>query len=108
MVACDAARVGNGVFTPSKQWVGATTKELPLFVAHATSVPAGLSICKAGFVDPSPGIAGEGVYAFACGDPLDNDAMTAAWQRLVFFSGVRFCLCYSARPLVCPTSAHPL
>ena len=108
MVACDAARVANGVSTTSHGWVGATTKVMPEYVAHATSVPAGLSICKAGFVTPGPGIAGEGVYAFACGDPTDNAAMTAAWKRLAFFSRVHFCLCYSARSLACPTSDRPL
>ena len=42
MLACDAARVANGVSTKSHGWAGATTKEMPEDVAHATSVPAGL------------------------------------------------------------------
>ena len=53
----------------------------PAFHSHTTDLTAALSILFDGEIRPGPGIAGEGVYSFACESDQDAMALDEAWSR---------------------------
>jgi hypothetical protein len=53
----------------------------PEFHSHTTSLKAALSILSSGAIRKSPGIAGVGVYSFACDSDQDSTALNVAWSR---------------------------
>ena len=75
-----AVKVGGGV-RKSSGWAGRSTKALPAFLAHGTSIENALAITMEGEIRVSPGICGVGVYAFACASDMDQDALGQIWDR---------------------------
>ena len=79
-----AVKVGGGVKKLSSGgWAGRSSKDLPAFLAHSTSIENGLAIALAGEINVSPGICGTGVYAFACTSDIDQDALGQTWDRAI-------------------------
>jgi hypothetical protein len=52
----------------------------PKFHGHRTSLKNALSVLASGAIPSSPGIAGHGVYSFACDSDQDNTALDVAWS----------------------------
>ena len=61
----------------------ADSYEFPEKLAHGTSVENALNILLDGAINPGPGIAGEGIYAFAVQKDDSNSLapLLAAWRR---------------------------
>lgn len=99
-VAIEAALLTGSVTTAantqgSVKMKGASSKPLPKFGGHGTSVEAALSILIDGAVRPSPGIAGSGVYCFGADS---EEQLMDIWKRTatgsynrgaMFFFGLR-------------------
>ena len=84
---------------------GASSGTMPTWLMHGTDRDAALDILRAGGLRAGPGIAGDGVYAFALpseGDDMPEDgALLEAWQRCRsggYNAGVAFLLKSHAGP----------
>jgi hypothetical protein len=79
--AISEAKVAKGVHIDGKpKWE--SNKAMPAYLAHGTSIGAGLSILLDGQVRPSPGIAGTGIYGFEIYDKLIlGDDYKTLWDR---------------------------
>ena len=53
----------------------------PAINSHSTKLKADLSNMTTGAIRPGPGIAGNGVYRFACDSEQDSAALNVAWDR---------------------------
>ena len=81
---CEAASTSGfaRTFEASRDYLRyESSMEKPLFHAHSTSLTAALSIMSDGAIRPGPGIAGVGVYSFACDSDQDVTALNIAWDR---------------------------
>ena len=79
--ACEATRVATFAYKKDKSRADKCEKQWPLCIAHGTTLIKSLSIAVHGCCVTTPGVAGEGVYGFACADSLDKEALTIAWKR---------------------------
>lgn len=84
LAACSAAEVASGVRRDDGTWAGSSSKATaPAFLAHGTSPESGLQIARDGCIQPSPGICGRGIYAFAADGAFEPEDVGPVWDRTI-------------------------